>query len=166
MNGRLCLLCRLLHWTAYIFSLTAYKLVFRAKPGTVEAESTRPYSHLCDIHCLVLKVSIWEFCPSGCWHARSREYASQPINDDVQGPLNFQGRAEDKGKLISAWQAPASTYMHPLFTLIFQLTSFGSPACCTHFLREAFGGFFLFFNIYLFIWFWLCWVLIYRVWDP
>ena len=50
MNGRLCLLlCRLLHWTAYIFFLTIHKLVFKTKSGAVEGRNRADLALTCVI---------------------------------------------------------------------------------------------------------------------
>lgn len=146
MNGRLCLLlCRLLHWTAYIFSLSAYKLVFRTKPGTVEGRNQPDLTLTC-----VIFIALFT-------NFRFENFVLQVVGTPGLGNILpsllmmmfrdlwiFRRGLRIKASWISAWQNTLlSTYPHPLFTLVPTHILWVS-ACWLHFLREAFGGFFFF----------------------
>ena len=155
MNGRLCLLlCRLLHWTAYIFFLTIHKLVFKTKSGTVEGRNQADLALTCVIFIalftnapfenFVLQVvgtpGLWNVLPS----------LLMMMFRDLWIP---EGGLRIKASWMTAWQNTLlSTYPHPLFTLVPTHIRWVS-ACWPRFLRLWCFFSPLFFSIPLFIWF-------------
>ena len=157
MNGRLCiLLCRLLHWTAYIFFLTIYKLVFKTTSGTMEGRNQIDLTLTCVIFiALFTNVQFENFVLQVVGTPGLRNILPSLLMMMFRDLWISEGGLRIKASWMTAWQNTLlCTYPHLLFTLVPTHICWVS-ACWPHFLREDFGVFFspLFFSIYLFIWF-------------
>ena len=153
MNGRLCLLlCRLLHWIAYIFFLTN-KLVFKIKSGTMEGRNQLDLTLTCVIFItLFTNVQFENFVLQVVGTPGLGNILPSLLMMMFRDLWISKGGLRIKASWMTAWQNTIlSTYPHPLFTLV-PTHIFWVSACWPHFLREAFsGGFFFFFFSSIFV---------------
>lgn len=152
MNGRLCLLlCRLLHWTAYMFFLTTYKIVFKTKPGTMEGRNQPDLTLTCLILiALFTSIQFGNFVLQVVGTPGLGNILPSLLMMMIRDLWISMGGLRIKASWMTAWQNTLlSTYLHPLFTLV--PTHIFWVSAWPHFLREAFSGFFFFFFSSIFI---------------